>query len=97
MQGSHGFLDADLKILRRVVTDAVQQHMDSRRRYDPNLLHRLRRYEQMAWEIGLDAHTIQVIASGRRLLGDRECLQPKGIQPTYGARPQPQTLAPVPA
>jgi hypothetical protein len=97
MQDDHGFLDADLMTLRRLVTDAVQKHMDNRRRYDPNLIGRLRRYERTAWDIGLDAHTIQVITSGRRLLGDRECLQPKGAQPAYGVRPQPPTLASVAA
>jgi hypothetical protein len=97
MQDNHGFLDADLKILRRLVTDAVQQHLDNRRGYDPNLIGRLRRYERMAWEIGLDAHTIQVINSGRRLLGDREHLQPDGVQPTYRVGPEPPSLASVAA
>lgn len=97
MQDKRGFLDADLNILRRLVTDAVQQHLGDRRRHDPNLIDRLRRYEKMAWEIGLDAHTIQVICSGRRLLGDRERLQPNGVQPTYQVGPEPPSLAVVAA
>lgn len=89
MHSEHDFSDVDLTILRSIVTDAVRKTRDEGHKRDPRLISRLRNYELSAWAIGLDAHTIQVIASGRRLLGDRECLRPKTARPSRDVRPEP--------
>lgn len=86
MHSNHGFSPDDLGILRRVITDAVRKHLDTRGRYDPRLRDRLQNYERTAWDIGLDAHTLQIINSGRRLLGDHVCLRPERGQPSYDMR-----------
>lgn len=93
MSDEHGFTDADITILRDIVTDAVTKHMKSKRKYDPQLVGRLRRYERSAWAIGLDAHTIQVITSGRRLLGDHESLRPRASWMNHDISPEPTKLA----
>lgn len=53
--------------LERVATVLVEAGLRDRAAVPPNLVERLRRMERHA---GGDRQTLQVIASGRRLLGD---------------------------
>ena len=56
----------------RVTTLLVQAHLADRTAAPPNLIARLRDMEQVVREARGDRQTLQVIASGRRLLGDAE-------------------------
>lgn len=70
MASSGGLDDHNLVFLREVVTDAVCRSSGTLLKPDYPLRARLREYERTAEAIGLDAQTVQVIRSGRRLTGD---------------------------
>ena len=69
-------LDQQCALLRDSVTDAVRARIGVVGPGDHKLRDRLRTYERTAWEIGGVEQTLQVIASGRRLLGDMTDLRP---------------------
>ena len=69
-------LDQQFVLLRDRVTDAVCARISVPGPTDYELRDRLRAYERTAWEIGGVEQTLQVIASGRRLLGDTIDLRP---------------------
>ena len=56
--------------LERVVTILVEVGLQDRAAAPPNLIERLRHLERSAAARGSDRQLLQVIASGRRLLGD---------------------------
>jgi hypothetical protein len=66
----------ELHMLREVVTDAVSEAL-MEGRAEGDLRGRLRCYERMAVEVGFGPQTLQVIRSGRRLLGDTKSTGPR--------------------
>ena len=79
------------EMLRKFITDAVTDCVTNSVKADSNLVARLRTYERMAWEVGLERQTVQVITSARRLLGDRKDIRPPAVQ-----RLTPEDLIPAP-
>jgi hypothetical protein len=75
---SHQLLTEDnLQELSSIVTDTVCDYLNGGSKPSISLIERLRTYEQTARDADLGAQTIQVIASGRRLLGDGRDLSPR--------------------
>ncbi len=65
--------------LERVVTALVEAGLEDRAAAPPNLVERLRHLERATVASGGDRQVLQVIASGRRLLGEPdEARQPLG-------------------
>lgn len=56
--------------LERVVTALVEAGLNDRASPPPNLAERLQHLERVAFVSGGDRQVLQVIASGRRLLGE---------------------------
>jgi hypothetical protein len=56
----------------RLITGLAQAALDGASEPVPALIGRLRRLEEQALADGLSGQTIHAIATGRRLLGDRE-------------------------
>ncbi|GEP05587.1 hypothetical protein [Methylobacterium oxalidis] len=71
MSSDAALRDVSANRLRDIVTQAVCDCLNRGSEPDTGLIHRLRIYERTARQAGLERQTIQVIASGRRLLGDR--------------------------
>ena len=66
--------------LERVVTALVEAGLQDPATAPPNLIARLRDQERNAAAAG-DRQILQVIASGRRLLGDEQALTGPGVPP----------------
>lgn len=64
--------------LERVVTALVEAGLQNQAVAPPNLIERLRHLERSAAATGADRQILQVIASGRRLLGDEHTLTASG-------------------
>ena len=71
MNENAGKLEANFANLREVVTGAVRECLNLDTKAQRHLIERLRMYERTARQAGFERQTLQVIASGRRLLGDR--------------------------
>lgn len=64
--------------LERVVTTLVEAGLQDPAASPPNLIERLRHLQRNAMAAGGDRQILQVIASGRRLLGDGQALTGPG-------------------
>ncbi|GJD92402.1 hypothetical protein BHAOGJBA_5956 [Methylobacterium hispanicum] len=62
--------DAFELLLRRTVTNAVTSGLNSNVHRNDDIIARLMDYEQRARQERLSSQTLQVIMSGRRLLGE---------------------------
>lgn len=71
MSSDTALRDVRANHLRDIVTQAVCDCLNRGLGPDAGLIYRLWIYERTARQAGLERQTIQVIASGRRLLGDR--------------------------
>lgn len=78
MPTEHSLSEADLSLIRAIITDAVRSRFDGAGERDQAIRARLRRYERTGVAIGLEPQTMQVIRSGRRLIGDRKPLRHRG-------------------
>jgi hypothetical protein len=70
MSGDAALREVSADRVRDLVTQAVCDCLSRGTGPNANLIDRLRIYERTARQAGLERQTIQVIASGRRLLGD---------------------------
>ena len=68
--------EINLALLPSMVTHIVRGCLESGTKPNADVIERLRIYERTAWDVDLGRQTIQIIASGRRLLGDRRDLSP---------------------
>lgn len=66
--------------LQRLVTAMVKTRLRRVSESRVDAVARLQRLEQAAWTAGADRQTLQVITSGRRLLGDTIDLTPKALR-----------------
>lgn len=90
-----------LSRLERVVTTLVEAGLQDPAAPPPNLIERLRHLQRTAMAAGGDRQILQVIASGRRLLGDGQALtgpgaptDPETVQaPSAGAPLQDATIS----
>ena len=78
MKQSNDLDGFELHVLRETVTDEVSKALSGHRQEKADLQRRLRCYERTAVEAALGPQTIQVIRSGRRLLGDAKPLSARG-------------------
>lgn len=80
--------------LERVVTVLVEAHLTDPAAPPPDLVERLRRLERSVREARGDRQIIQVITSGRRLLGDTDELAESepGQAPELLLAPEPRGL-----
>jgi hypothetical protein len=70
----------ELSILQRLVTDLVTKQLGHATAGHVDMIARLQHLEQAAWTTGADRQTLQVITSGRRLLGDASDLTPDALK-----------------
>ena len=70
--------------LERVVTALVEAGLADRAAAPPNLVERLRHLERAAVAAGGDRQVLQVIASGRRLLGEPDAVE-RPVEPSASA------------
>ncbi|GEP04729.1 hypothetical protein [Methylobacterium oxalidis] len=74
MQELFKFDVTEVAPLKRAVTDLVVSALGDAGRPKAELIAELRQLESRARAFGAEAHIVQVLVSGRRLLGDREDL-----------------------
>lgn len=77
-KGAHCVEGRTLGRLERVVTTLVEAGLQDPAAAPPNLIERLRHLQRNAMAAGGDRQVLQVIASGRRLLGDGQALTGPG-------------------
>ncbi|GEP07687.1 hypothetical protein [Methylobacterium oxalidis] len=77
MKSDQELTQDNLTKLSSLVTDTVSDCLSNGKKASSSLIERLRTYERTARDADLGAQTVQVIASGRRLLGDRRNLSPR--------------------
>ncbi|WP_279357292.1 hypothetical protein [Methylobacterium indicum] len=81
--------------LERVVTTLVEAGLQDPAASPPNLIERLRHLQRTAMAAGGDRQILQVIASGRRLLGDGQALTGPGVPTDPETVQAPSTGAPL--
>lgn len=81
--------------LERVVTTLVEAGLQDPAAAPPNLIERLRHLQRNAVAAGGDRQILQVIASGRRLLGDGQVLTGPGAPTDLGMVESPSAGAPL--
>jgi hypothetical protein len=90
---SHGVEGRTFGRLERVVTTLVEAGLQDPATAPPNLIERLRHLQRNAVAAGGDRQILQVIASGRRLLGDGLALTGPGAPTDPGTVEAPSAWA----
>lgn len=70
MPDQQSLSESDLSLIRSIVTEAVSSYFAGVGEAEQTIRARLRRFERIGLPIGLEPQTVQVIRSGRRLIGD---------------------------
>jgi len=84
---THQLDHAGLSTLQRLVTVLVTTHLARATEGRADTITRLQHLEQAAWTMGADRQTLQVITSGRRLLGDASDLTPEVLKRQSARKP----------
>ena len=76
MKAKISLTEINLTLLPSMVTHIVRECLEGVTKPNADVIERLRTYERTARDVDLGGQAIQIIASGRRLLGDHRDLSP---------------------